>query len=123
MERIGTKLIDLLGTKDPWGKMPCSRTNCWPCKDEKSAGCCRFEGITYSIVCLGCQAVVIKSEYSGESSRSMYQRGQEHLKDLADQKDDSPLWKHCASMHNGVTQEFQMKLVVRHRSALNRQIS
>ena len=65
----------------------------------------------------------IKSEYTGESGRSMYQRGSEHLKNLKDRAEDSPLWKHCAGYHEGEVQGFQMKLLQRHKTAFDRQIS
>ena len=65
----------------------------------------------------------IKSEYLGESSISLFQRGQEHLRDLADQHDESPLWKHCSSMHDGKIQEFQMRLLSKHKTAFSRQIA
>ena len=51
IERNGDKLIDLLGRKDPWGNSPCERDDCWTCLDEMSAGACRYEGITYTIIC------------------------------------------------------------------------
>ena len=94
IERIGIKLVDLVGTKDPWGNMPCEREDCWACCDERSMGQCRYEGVTYSITCLGCLSQGIKAEYSGESSRSLYQRGAEHLRDLKARAEESPLWKH-----------------------------
>ena len=123
IERNGLKLIDLLGCKDPWGKTPCERTECWSCKDEDSMGCCRTEGVTYSILCLGCLRDGLKAEYSGEISRTLYQRGQEHLRDLDDKLDESPLWKHCVSQHNSTVQEFQLKLLSKHKTAFTRQIA
>ena len=123
VERIGTKLIDLVGTKDPWGASPCEREACWSCKHEPSAGLCRVEGITYSIVCLGCLEVGILSEYSGESSRDMFQRGAEHQSGLANEDPENALWKHCASMHSGAKQEFQMRLMARHNTPFERLIA
>ena len=75
VECIGTTIIDLLGCKDPWGQQACEIVECWPCKDEGSRGSCRYEGVTYSIICQECLKSGIKAEYSGETSRSLYQRG------------------------------------------------
>ena len=38
--------------------------------------------------------------YVGESSRSMYERGKEHLKDGKDKSEDSHQWKHSPQTHS-----------------------
>ena len=123
MERIGVNLVDLLGSKDPWGKMPCERDDCWNCCDEASMGQCRYEGVTYSITCLGCLEKGVVAEYTGESSRSLYQRGAEHIRDLKAKAEESPLWKHCAALHNGEEQLFKMRLLAKHQTAFERQLA
>jgi hypothetical protein len=40
-----------------------------------------------------------KGVYVGESSRSMYERGKEHLKDGKERAEDSHKWKHWALDH------------------------
>ena len=73
IERSGSKLIDILGSKNPWQARHCNR-DCWLCEDENSRGKCRFEGATYKIRCNQCFIQGILSEYTGETSRSIYQR-------------------------------------------------
>ena len=62
-------------------------------------------------------------EYSGETSRDMFQRSQEHLAGLEAKEEDNALWKHSASVHQGTKQDFQMRLVSKHKTAFDRQIS
>ena len=45
----------------------------------------------------------------GESGRNAYSRGLEHQRDLQDEKEDSPLWKHCTLQHNNEKVNFSMK--------------
>ena len=61
-------------------------------------------------------------EYTGESSRGLYQRAQEHKAALKNQQQDSPLWKHCVMMHNSIPQEFELSIVRKHKSAFAHQI-
>ena len=116
-------MIDQVGTKDTWGAVPCKRPGCWSCQHEASAGQCRSEGITYYIVCLGCLGNGILSEYSGESSRDMFQRGNEHLHGLEVEDPENPLWKHCSTMHKGEKQKFQLRLMSRHLTPFDRLIA
>ena len=62
-------------------------------------------------------------EYTGETSRSSLQKGNEHNKNLQDKLEDSPLWKHVSSHHQGIEQQFQMKVIKKHHSAFIRQVS
>ena len=84
---------------------------------------CRTEGVVYSIISQGgLEEEGLTAEYTGESGRSLYCRGQEHKKALANEEEESPLWKHCASKHNGIHQAFKLKLVRKHQSAFQRQV-
>ena len=40
-------------------------------------------------------------DYKGETSRTSYVRGGEHLDDFEKKRDKSVLWKHCRDKHNG----------------------
>ena len=122
IERGGSKILDVLGERDPWGRSPCQRLDCWSCRHKASAGQCSHEGVVYSIICLGCKKDGILAEYTGESSRSLYQRGREHQRGYKDQKEDNPMWKHVVQHHGGSHQEFQLALIKMHHNAFNRQI-
>ena len=122
MEKVGTKLSDILCKKDPWEDQPCGRPECFPCGTEGQEGKFRRETVVYTISCKGCSLDGTSAEYTGESSRTMFCRGREHLEALKGMKDDSPLWKHCLNTHNGEIQKFEMKLLRCHKSAFERQI-
>ena len=47
--------------------------------------------------------------HEGETGRNAYSRGLEHRDDLKNEKEDTPLWKHCLLAHKGVKQSFAMK--------------
>ena len=76
----------------------------------------------YRISCEECAGRGISSEYIGESSRTGFLRGNEHLDDLKNRKQKSPLWKHCTEEHGGKEVNFSMKIVRSHRTPLTRQI-
>ena len=63
--------------------------------------------------------------YIGETSRSNYERGIEHLKDLEFQRPKSHLLRHAVEIHPNVppeTLKFRMKILSSHRTAFERQI-
>ena len=101
---------------NPWNGKTCGRQNCFPCQAEKG-GDCRRRNVGYSITCQSCKAV-----YNGETSRSMYCRGEEHLRALNHKRKESVLWTHCAEKHDGEVTPFQMKATGFFSDPLTRQI-
>ena len=123
IERGGTALIDILSRKNPWAREGCDRTDCLPCMGERGKGeNCQQENVVYCISCQECTKNGKKAEYTGETSRTGYLRGKEHLEGLKEEKEDNPLWKHCEIEHSGEKVGFRMKIVKGHRSPLTRQI-
>ena len=61
--------------------------------------------------------------YWGESSRSAYQRGREHQKEIDDGSISHPLVAHFWDQHNGEKQQVIMRIITKHRTALDRQVS
>ena len=64
----------------------------------------------------------IKRTYIGESSRSSYQRGIEHLKEIREGVLDHPLVQHFWEEHGGVQHKVILQVLSRHIKALERQI-
>ena len=65
-------------------------------------------------------------KYIGETSRSAYERGLEHQKDLEDMKIESHMLKHYIENHEDIEirdMEFGMRIVRKPRTAFNRQIA
>ena len=113
----GHKLQSQLAKSDPWSDNPCDKEDCFVCKGEKG-GKCRKKNAGYKIICKACGA-----EYHGETSRTLYCRGTEHLKGLNTKSKDSVLWAHCATEHNGTMVQFTMEATGYFQEPLTRQIN
>ena len=64
--------------------------------------------------------------YIGETSRSTFERGSEHRKDLKYRRTTSHLLRHCVEVHENVdpdTVEFGMRMISAHRTAFERQLA
>ena len=83
----------------------------WPRKDCRSLPGCTGEGINYTLECLPCRKNGVKRWYYGESSRSPYQRGKEHLREIHEEVAAHPLVTHFREEHGGKTQEILMRVV------------
>ena len=107
VESTGTSLIGRLGTLDPWDT-PCNREKCFPCMSEK--GRCMQQGCNYIITCMICKEQGNQVQYFGESARTPYDRGLEHLAALKAENIESPLWEHHTEDHNTEEPQFEMKV-------------
>ena len=153
VERSGMKIIDLLHKSDPWEGKDCERQGCILCKTKQKTGKymgqdCHRRCIVYETWCLTCESrerraieenddydeetrkrklrEVRLHKYVGESSRSLYERGLEHLRDLEEMKKDSHMLKHYFDKHSEEKleeMEFGGRILDKPRSAFNRQIS
>ena len=125
VERTGTKLQDILTKSNPWQGTDCTRKNCLLCHTKTRTGKlqsqeCSKRNIVYETTCATCEARArqeieesdlgekekiekIKSmklfKYVGESNRSSYERGWEHLNDLATLNPRSHMLKHVLTHH------------------------
>ena len=59
----------------------CGRFDCLPCTSEGS-GSCRSVGVNYDIYCCDCEEIDDEKVYHGQTARTGYIRGEEHLDDL-----------------------------------------
>ena len=108
VEKLGQTLRTLVCRANPWRGKHCKREDCFICNgamegpgkntgieaDPKDLGRCQDQGLVYSIHCVECLNRGDEVHYIGESGRTAYQGGVEHLRGLRDQVDTSPLWKH-----------------------------
>ena len=125
VEKSGNKLEDILTGSDPWKGADCGRNNCFLCNTKNLTGKnlkkdCTKRNILYEIKCLTCeeesrQKIIdtvedeaemktklenIKTyKYIGESGRSAYERGFEHLDQLASLNHKSHMLKHMLHKH------------------------
>ena len=95
VERAGCTIKGLLQRSNPFGVPNCLRDRCLIC----AQGCgtdCRTRGCVYEYKCEDCGRV-----YRGQSGRSLYERGVEHIKAWEKEDDDEcPLQRH-ANLHHG----------------------
>ena len=124
IERNGKRLLEILVKNNPWSSEPCTRQNCPVCQQEvrpKVPGCHK-RNITYVNVCLTCEEEGRKTQYVGESSRSLAERYQEHLDDAKGNKEESHMWIHSRDQHQGIMR-YKVSQIKGHKSAMMRQIS
>ncbi|KAL9977958.1 hypothetical protein ACROYT_G015427 [Oculina patagonica] len=77
-----------------------SKTN-----DYQRSSFMKSTGVTYELVCQIC-----RHKYIGETSRSAYTRGKEHLRALEQREESSVLWRHCCDIHAGNIAGFTMNV-------------
>ena len=79
-------------------------------------------GLTIS--CLECEEKEGNDKtavYVGQTSRSMFERGQEHLYGLRSRKETSPLFKHTLEEHDSDLEiRYEMKVIKKHFSSFSR---
>ena len=110
VETAGTPLKRMLQRSDPHATKHCGRETCLVCKID-GKGNCGSTGVTYEITCLTCADVGRVSKYIGQTARSAFSRGQEHLNGLKGKKPDSRLWEHHSNVHPDVEPRFRMDVV------------
>ena len=123
-EQAGVSLKRLLQRSNPFKRKVCEKDDCMVCRTE-GKGSCDAHGVTYSITCTECINDNDKERvYIGETSRSAYTRGKEHLTSLSRKEEGSALWKHSKEIHNGHMPGFRMSVTGQFRNdAMLRQIS
>ena len=86
---------------------------CFPfSKEGKGGGVCRREGVVYLITCQECKKGGNKVEYWGETSRTGYKRGEEHLAGLKSQYEKNSLWKHSSLYYKGKLEKADFKMEI-----------
>ena len=103
VEEQGMTLSNTLVRKDPF-PTHCGRAQCFPCRS--APGKCTRQGALYKIECITCKEEVEagdrrqETHYYGESARTLFDRGLEHLKALGRRDKESPLWDHHQEVHS-----------------------
>ena len=83
---------------------------------------CTGEEVKYTLECQKCRSQGTKRAYIGESSKSSYQRGREHAREVREGVLDHPMVQHFWEEHKGEEQEIILRVLGRHLKALYRQI-
>ena len=84
---------------------------------------CTKESIGYILECGECRREGKKRWYCGETSRSAGIRGAEHTKEIDDGDMGHPIVKHAWEEHGGVKPQVIMRIISKHESPMDRQIT
>ena len=126
VEQSGVSLKRTLQRSDPAKNQTCWHPECLVCSTG-GKGPCDVVGINYDIECVECAESIDvgrQVKYTGESSRTAYSRGKEHLDDLDKKREKSRMWKHCKSKHAERVPDFRMHVKgIYSRDAMLRQIT
>ena len=98
VERGGRSLQGLLCRSNPWREKKCGGKDCLVCQTE-AKGKCRVESVVYEVECGKCKGEGKRRVYVGESGRSAWERGGEHLRAWRAKEEGSFLWKHSVNEH------------------------
>ena len=124
VERSGTMMRRLLHKSNPWAGAKCGRDNCLSCLNGPDNQDCFVKNILYEVKCLDCSDAGIEVLYPGESSRSNFCRGSEHLKGYKKGIASNVLHKHSVEKHKGSKKvKYQFKVVKRFFTALQRMVA
>ena len=151
VERAGVKLQDILTRSNPWKGQDCARTNCLLCHTKQKTNKnltqeCTKRSLVYETRCLTCENIEynkiddldiqeqekekLKKEvklykYIGETSRSAFERGWEHVNDMAKLSSKSHMLKHAIGVHPNKDMsevQFGMRVLKYNTSSFERQI-
>ena len=120
VEKAGRKIGSILpGLRE---RENCGREECLV-HSMGGRGNCRKEGIVYRGKCVTCSEEGIQSVYIGESGRSAFVRGQQHLKAIRNRTESNAFAKHNKESHNNRRDtKFKIDVLKTYRKPLERQI-
>ena len=118
VEKSGMSVKRVLQRSDPFKKRTCERECCFVCRTGGRGPRDSF-GVTSEIKCQTCE-----QKYVGETARSAFTRGKEHLDGMDRDVSQSVLRRHANDCHNGVIPDYVMNVTgVYHGDAMLRQIT
>ena len=91
----------------------------------KVKGECRVESVVYKVWCGKCEGEGKRRIYVGETGRSAWERGKDHLKAWREKEEGSFMWKHQCNEHgeDGMEEgDIKMEVIGKPRKALQRQV-
>ena len=125
IEQGGTSLKSILCKSAP-KETNCNDTDCLVCSCDSNKGLeCRKTsrgGIGYEIQCMECDANGKTSLYHGETSRTLYTRIKEHIRQSRE-IENKPLLKHNSIHHPGKRINFEIRKTGSFKDTLSRQVN
>ena len=108
----------MLQWSDPSREKKCNNIICLVCTTG-GKGPYRSTGVAYELVCQLC-----RHKYIGETSRSAYTLGNEHLRALEQSEQNSAMWRHSCEKHGSNVPGFTMNVTGTFRNdAMLRQLA
>ena len=102
----------------------CKRKECVMCDQAPSKGKCWESNVCYKITCnrTPCVGSEVIPTYVGETSRSYFTRGAQHMALYRGKKESSFLWKHTQERHGGVigVKDYSMGPIARCKDPMTR---
>ena len=90
-------------------------------KKDRSTDC-RAESVCYQLTCDRCKDDKVTADYYGETARTAYMRGQDHLGGQKRNLEDNPLHKHDCNYHQGIKGTYSMRVLRTHKTPFTRQL-
>ena len=107
VEKMKSTVKGELQRSNPFKFTKCGRTNCVLCRLNMNIDC-RTRGCVYQMKCQKCTR-----KYRGQTSRSTYERTNEHFLDLLNEKEGSVLFEHFKQYHDGEQCEIEVTILSR----------
>ena len=122
VERAGRSIKSLMPGLDKGST--CGRQDCFVHSSGKR-GDCNAEGIVYMGTCTLCAEQNVKCTYIGESSRSCYVRGRQHMMAISnpERNRNNAFARHTLEYHPQETPQFTMEVISKFKTPLERQIA
>ena len=121
VEKVNESVKKNLQRSNPFSLMKCGRTDCKMCQLECKTSC-RVRGIVYELICTDCEKII----YRGQTSRSGYERINEHfdewdeskkivnrMRNKPDNKKLPILQTHSEKVHNNGDFKVAIKIISR----------
>ena len=115
VEETGDTAKALVHKANQWAGEDCQRSDCMICRSGDNQGDCRRRNLVYQTSCSECSDKGRDTLYLGESSRSGYERGVEHLRDAKTQRENSHMFEHQQEELPDIKEvKFKMKVIRGH---------
>ena len=121
VEKVNESVKKNLQKSNPFSSIKCGRTDCMMCKLECKTNC-RIRGIVYQLICNDCDKIL----YCGQSSRSGYERINEHFDEWDESKKNNDknnrtsdnkklpvMHNHSEKVHNNEDFDVKVKIISR----------
>ena len=122
IERAGRRLNSLM----PGLRVTrqCLHTDCFV-HSNGGQGDCDVEGVVYRGKCIACEENNVTSTYIGETSRSAYVRGRQHMAAIHNASNcmHNAFARHMIEYHPHQDPKFRIDIIGKYKSALERQIA